>query len=77
MGIVLQDPYLFSGTIASNVAMIQTDIDRDRVLDALKQVGALPMIQRLEKGIDHPVVEKGSASQVGSVNWFPLRGPFT
>ena len=54
MGIVLQDPYLFSGTIASNVAMSQTDIDLDRVLDALKQVGALPMIQRLEKGIDHP-----------------------
>ncbi|MFS8950191.1 ABC transporter ATP-binding protein [Streptococcus australis] len=65
MGIVLQDPYLFSGTIASNVAMNQTDIDLDRVLDALKQVGALPMIQRLEKGIDHPVVEKGSAFSSG------------
>ena len=65
MGIVLQDPYLFSGSIASNVAMSQTDIDRDRVLDALKQVGALPMIQRLEKGIDHPVVEKGSAFSSG------------
>lgn len=65
MGIVLQDPYLFSGTIASNVAMSQTDIDRDRVLDALKQVGALPMIQRLEKGIYHPVVEKGSAFSSG------------
>ena len=65
MGIVLQDPYLFSGTIASNVAMSQTDINRDRVLDALKQVGALPMIQRLEKGIDHPVVEKGSAFSSG------------
>ena len=65
MGIVLQDPYLFSGTIASNVAMGQTDIDHDRVLDALKQVGALPMIQRLEKGIDHPVVEKGSAFSSG------------
>ena len=65
MGIVLQDPYLFSGTIASNVAMSQTDIDRDRVLDALKQVGALTMIERLEKGIDHPVVEKGSAFSSG------------
>lgn len=65
MGIVLQDPYLFSGTIASNVAMSQTDIDLDRVLDTLKQVGALPMIQRLEKGIDHPVVEKGSAFSSG------------
>lgn len=65
MGIVLQDPYLFSGTIASNVAMSQTDIERNCVLDALKQVGALPMIERLEKGIDHPVVEKGSAFSSG------------
>ena len=34
MGIVLQDPYLFTGTIASNVAMSQEHIDRDAVKDA-------------------------------------------
>ena len=40
MGIVLQDPYLFTGTIASNVAMSQEHIDREAVQDALKKVGA-------------------------------------
>ena len=65
MGIVLQDPYLFTGTIASNVAMSQDHIDRDAVIDALKKVGAWPFVERLEKGIDHPVVEKGSAFSSG------------
>lgn len=65
MGIVLQDPYLFSGTIASNVAMSQDHIDREAVKDALKKVGAWPFVERLEKGIDHPVVEKGSAFSSG------------
>ena len=65
MGIVLQDPYLFTGTIASNVAMSQEHIDREAVQDALKKVGAWPFVERLEKGIDHPVVEKGSAFSSG------------
>ena len=65
MGIVLQDPYLFTGTIASNVAMSKDHIDRDAVQDALKKVGAWPFVERLEKGIDHPVVEKGSAFSSG------------
>lgn len=65
MGIVLQDPYLFTGTIASNVAMSQDHIDREAVQDALKKVGAWPFVERLEKGIDHPVVEKGSAFSSG------------
>ena len=65
MGIVLQDPYLFSGTIASNVAMSQDHFDREAVKDALKKVGAWPFVERLEKGIDHPVVEKGSAFSSG------------
>ena len=65
MGIVLQDPYLFTGTIASNVAMSQDLIDREAVQDALKKVGAWPFVERLEKGIDHPVVEKGSAFSSG------------
>ncbi|HFI0134684.1 TPA: ABC transporter ATP-binding protein [Streptococcus suis] len=65
MGIVLQDPYLFTGTIASNVAMNPETMDREAVLDALKKVGAGPMLARLEKGIDEPVVEKGSTFSSG------------
>ncbi|HFI0450967.1 TPA: ABC transporter ATP-binding protein [Streptococcus suis] len=65
MGIVLQDPYLFTGTIASNVAMNLESMDREAVLDALEKVGAGPMLARLEKGIDEPVVEKGSTFSSG------------
>ncbi|NEW61892.1 ATP-binding cassette domain-containing protein [Granulicatella sp. zg-ZJ] len=65
MGIVLQDPYLFTGTIASNVAMDNEDIAEDVILDALIKVGAKPMLDKLEKGIYEPIVEKGNAFSSG------------
>ncbi|MGT2711358.1 ABC transporter ATP-binding protein [Streptococcus oriscaviae] len=65
MGIVLQDPYLFTGTIASNVAMNDQEMDRELVLASLEKVGAGPMLARLEQGIDEPVVEKGAAFSSG------------
>lgn len=65
MGIVLQDPYLFTGTIASNVRMGREDKTDEEVREALEKVGAGPMLDRLEKGIDEPVVEKGSAFSSG------------
>ena len=40
MGIVLQDPYLFTGTIASNVSLGDERISRERVEHALRDVGA-------------------------------------
>ena len=65
MGIVLQDPYLFPGTIASNVSMNEETADKTRILQSLEKVGAGPMLSRLEKGIDEPVVEKGAAFSSG------------
>jgi len=65
MGIVLQDPYLFSGTIASNVSLDNADLTRDQIEAALKQVGALEMLARLPKGLDEPVIEKGSTLSSG------------
>ncbi|HFH9837041.1 TPA: ABC transporter ATP-binding protein [Streptococcus suis] len=65
MGIVLQDPYLFTGTIASNVAMNEEDADREKILQSLEKVGAGPMLARLEKGMDEPVVEKGASFSSG------------
>ena len=62
MGIVLQDPYLFTGTIASNVAMDKEDYGPEEIIAALEKVGAGDMLARLDKGIDEPVVEKGAAS---------------
>lgn len=65
MGIVLQDPYLFTGTIASNVSLGDERISRETVEKALKDVGADRILAHLPKGIDEPVVEKGSTLSAG------------
>jgi ATP-binding cassette subfamily B protein len=65
MGIVLQDPYLFTGTIASNVSLDDPSITRDKVEQALKDVGAEKVFKNLENGYDEPVIEKGSTLSSG------------
>lgn len=65
MGIVLQDPYLFTGTIASNVSLDDPRITREQIEAALKAVGAERVLKNLEKGLDEPVVEKGSTLSSG------------
>ncbi len=65
MGIVLQDPYLFTGTIASNVSLNDSKITREKVEEALQAVGAERVLKNLEKGIDEPVIEKGSTLSSG------------
>ncbi len=65
MGIVLQDPFLFTGTIASNVSLDNPDITRETVERALASVGADRVLKNLEKGFDEPVIEKGSTLSSG------------
>jgi ATP-binding cassette, subfamily B, multidrug efflux pump len=65
MGIVLQDPYLFTGTIASNVSLNDPSISREKVEKALKDVGAEKVFRNLENGFDEPVIEKGSTLSSG------------
>ncbi|WP_411349774.1 ABC transporter ATP-binding protein [Paenibacillus sp. WLX2291] len=65
MGIVLQDPYLFTGTIASNVSLDNEQISRERLEQALRDVGAEQILSDLPKGFDEPVVEKGSTLSAG------------
>ncbi|MGP4082357.1 ABC transporter ATP-binding protein [Pseudalkalibacillus sp. R45] len=65
MGIVLQDPFLFTGTIASNVSLDDPAITRETVEKALRDVGAEPFIKQLPKGYDEPVIEKGSTLSAG------------
>lgn len=65
MGIVLQDPYLFTGTIASNVSLGQEGISREKVEASLKAVGAEKAFAGLAKGYDEPVIEKGSTLSSG------------
>lgn len=65
MGIVLQDPYLFTGTIASNVSLGDERISRESIEQALEDVGATKILAHLPKGLDEPVVEKGSTLSAG------------
>lgn len=65
MGIVLQDPYLFSGTIGSNVSLDDERMTEEEIKNALRQVGAEPLLKKLPKGINEPVIEKGSTLSSG------------
>ncbi|MGG0669668.1 ABC transporter ATP-binding protein [Sporosarcina koreensis] len=65
MGIVLQDPYLFSGTVESNISLGDARISREKVQDALDAVGGDRVLKHLPGGIDEPVVEKGSTLSSG------------
>lgn len=65
MGIVLQDPYLFTGTIASNVSLSDKRISREAIIKALEDVGATKILSHLPQGIDEPVIEKGSTLSAG------------
>jgi ABC-type multidrug transport system fused ATPase/permease subunit len=65
MGIVLQEPYLFSGTIAENIRMGKDDATDEDVRIAAETVGAHELIMRLEHGYDTPVQERGGNLSVG------------
>ncbi len=65
MGIVLQDPYLFTGTILSNITLDDPKISREVAEKALRDVGADRVLANLEHGFDEPVVEKGSTLSSG------------
>lgn len=65
MGIVLQDPYLFTGTVASNIRMGNMTYSDQAVEEALIKVGAKKMLDRLKNGINEPVYEKGASFSSG------------
>lgn len=65
MGIVLQDPYLFTGTIASNISLNDARITRKQIEDALVAVGGERVLKNLPKGLDEPVIERGSTLSAG------------
>ncbi|PES09538.1 ABC transporter ATP-binding protein [Bacillus cereus] len=61
MGIVLQDPFLFSGTVASNVSLENEKISKERIIKALRDVGA----ERFANNINEEITEKGSTLSTG------------
>lgn len=56
---MLQDVFLFSGTIKSNIALRDEDIPTEDIVEACRYVNADQFIDKLEKGLDEPVQERG------------------
>jgi len=65
MGIVLQDPFIFSGTILSNVTMNDPKISEEAAIKALKAVGGERLIQKLPDGYDTKISEGGRTFSLG------------
>lgn len=65
VGIVLQDPFLFSGTIKSNITLNDADISLAQVIEAAKFVNAHQFIEKLPQGYDTPVRERGAGFSTG------------
>ena len=64
IGLVLQEPFLYHGTIKSNIAMYQ-DLSEEEIEKAAIFVDADPFIQKLPDGYDAPVSERGSSFSTG------------
>jgi ATP-binding cassette subfamily B protein len=65
LGLVLQDPFLFSGTIRDNIRYGNTQSADDAVINAAKTVGAHDFIMKLEKGYDTWLQERGQNLSMG------------
>ncbi len=64
-GIVLQDVFLFSGSIHDNITLNNPEIPRDHVVESAKRVGADGFIQRLPGEYEYNVRERGSTLSLG------------
>jgi ATP-binding cassette subfamily B protein len=65
IGLVLQDPFLFAGSVASNISLDDPAITPERVRGAARTAHADRFIELLPHGYDEPVRERGSNFSVG------------
>jgi ATP-binding cassette subfamily B multidrug efflux pump len=65
IGVVLQDVFLFSDSIANNITLNNPEISREQVIEASKAVGAHAFISSLPGGYDYNVQERGAVLSVG------------
>jgi ATP-binding cassette subfamily B protein len=64
-GMVLQDPFLFSGTVAGNIRLGTAGISDEQMREAARKVNILDFIESLPQGFNEPVKERGSTLSVG------------
>ncbi|GIN37390.1 ABC transporter ATP-binding protein [Heyndrickxia oleronia] len=65
LGLVLQDPFLFFGTIKDNIRLHNPNLEDGQIEDAAKFVQAHTFIEKLQDRYDHKVVERGSTFSSG------------
>jgi ATP-binding cassette, subfamily B, multidrug efflux pump len=65
MSIVLQDVFLFAGSVYDNITLRNTTISRERVIAASRAIGAHEFIMRLPGGYDYMVMERGATLSMG------------
>ena len=65
LSMVLQDVFLFDGTVFENIALRDSNISREKVVEASKTIGAHPFIERLPDGYDFKITERGSNLSMG------------
>jgi len=65
MAVVLQDVFLFSGSVRDNISLRNPDIPEEKILEASKIIGAHPYIERLPGGYDFMISERGGNLSMG------------
>ena len=65
VGVVLQDVFLFSGSVIDNITLRNPDISRERVIEAAKMIDMHDFIMRLPGGYDYNVMERGVTLSLG------------
>ena len=64
-GVVLQDPFLFTGTIASNIRLGAPSISDARIREAAARVNLAPFAESLPAGYEHEIRERGAGLSTG------------
>ncbi len=65
IALVLQDVFLFSGTVFENITLRDPSISRETVVSAASMIGAHAFIERLPGGYDYQVMERGATLSMG------------
>ena len=65
IGIVLQDVFLFSGSVMDNITLRNPGIDREKVIEAAKMIDVHDFIMELPGGYDYNVMERGATLSLG------------
>jgi ATP-binding cassette subfamily B protein len=65
IALVLQDVFLFSGSVLENITLRDSSLSREQVIAAAKMIGAHDFIERLPGGYDYQVMERGATLSMG------------